>query len=129
MSQNNQLILIDLSTSTTDNAEKIKKLLPKWDTSEQFPEDTLMQYVKMQFWKYTDFDFEMELLIKEYLPKFMLDVFFEMKEFRSNKRNELSSSVEAMSKIMGYPMETQDDKAFCLYNYKFQQYFNNSQLN
>ena len=129
MSNNNQMILLDLSQAN-NNAEAVKCLLPKWKKDESdFPVDDITQYIKMQFWEYKDFDFEMELLIKEYLPDFMLDIFFEMKEFRSNKRNEISSSVEFMAKLKGYPMETQDDKAFCLYNYMFLRYFENSQLN
>lgn len=129
MSNNNQMILLDLGQAN-NNAEAVKHLLPKWKKDESdFPVDDITQYIKMQFWEYKDFDFEMELLIKEYLPDFMLDVFFEMKEFRSNKRNELSSSVEFMAKLKGYPMQTQDDKAFCLYNYMFLRYFENSQLN
>jgi len=129
MANNNQLILLDLQNSVK-NAEDVKRLLPKWNKEESnFPVDDIKQYIKMQFWEYSDFDFEMEELVKEYLPDFMLDIFFEMKEFRKNKRNELSSSVEFLSNLMGYPMKTQDDKAFCLYNYMFQRYFENSQLN
>ena len=128
MSNNNQLILLDLQKAN-DNAEAVKRLLPKWNkTEEPFPEETIMQYIKMQFWEYKDFDFEMEELIKEYLPGYMVDIFFEMKEFRRNKRNEISSSVEFMAQLKGYPMQTQDDKAFCLYNYMYLRYFNNSQL-
>ena len=127
MQPTNQNILNELMHAN-DNATAVKEYLPQWDKSEPFPVDTLKQYIKMQFWEYKDFDFEMELLIKEYLPSFMLDIFFEMKEFRSNKRNELSSSVEFMAKLNGFPMETQDDKAFCLYNYMFLRYFENSQL-
>ena len=129
MTNNNQMILVDLGQAN-NNAEAVKRLLPKWKKDESdFPVDDIKKYIKMQFWEYKDFDFEMELLIKEYLPDFMLDIFFEMKEFRKNKRNELSSSVEFMAKLNGFPMETQDDKAFCLYNYMFLRYFENSQLN
>lgn len=128
MQQTNQNILNELMHAN-NNATAVKEYLPQWDKSESFPVDTLKQYIKMQFWEYKDFDFEMEEIIREYLPDFMTDVFFEMKEFRKNKRNELSSSVEFMSKLNGYPMETQDDKAFCLYNYMFLRYFENSQLN
>lgn len=128
MQPTNQNILNELMHAN-NNATAVKEYLPQWDKSEQFPVDTLKQYIKMQFWEYKDFDFEMEEIVKEYLPDFMTDVFFEMKEFRRNKRNELSSSVEFMSKLNGYPMETQDDKAFCLYNYMFLRYFENSQLN
>lgn len=127
---NNQLILLDLSNSSEDNAEVVRRLLPKWKESESaFPDETLMQYIKMQFWDYKDFDFDMEMIVTDYLPDFMRDVFFEMKEFRSNPRNEVSSSVEMFARLMGYPMETQNDKAFCLYNYMFRRYFDNSQLN
>lgn len=124
----NQEIITLLKTAAT-NANAVKDLLPKWDKSESFPKDDLETCIKMQQWEYKDFDYEMELIVKEYLPDFMLDVFFDMKEFRSNSRNELTSSCITMSKMYGYPMETQDDKAYCQYKYSFMKYYENSRLN
>lgn len=124
----NQEIITLLKTAAT-NAYAVKDLLPKWDKSESFPKDDLETCIKMQQWEYKDFDYEMEMIVKEYLPDFMLDVFFDMKEFRSNSRNELTSSCITMSKMYGYPMETQDDKAYCQYKYSFMKYYENSRLN
>ena len=124
----NQEIITLLKTAAT-NAYAAKEYLPQWDKSESFPGDDIPTAIKMHQWNYEDFNFEMERIIKNFLPDYMLDVFFDVKEFRSNKRNELTSTCEAYSKIMGYPMETQDDKAYCQYMYSFSKYYENSQLN
>lgn len=121
--------IIETLRSAEYNAPVLKAELPHWDKSEAFPEEELETCVKMHTWSYEDFDYEMELIIKEFLPDFMLDVFFDMKEFRSNSRNELTSSCIAMSKVYGYPMKTQDDKAYCQFKYSFSKYFDNSRLN
>lgn len=126
----NQEILTLLQTAAC-NEYAMKEILPKWDESEPFPSDfdILKMCIKMNKWHYEDFNYEMELLIKKYLPDYMLDVFFDMKEFKSNSRNELTSSCRLMSKLRGYPMETQDDKAFCQYDYSLRKYFEHSIIN
>lgn len=126
----NQEIITLLKTAAC-NEHAIKEILPKWDESESFPSDfdTFKVCIKMNKWFYNDFDYEMELLVKRYLPDYMLDVFFDMKEFKSNSRNELTSSCRLISKTRGYPMETQDDKAFCQYDYSLRKYFEHSILN
>ena len=126
----NEQILEQLSVAD-DNAAAVKDLLPQWGNADDFPltVETFKQYIKMHKWDYQDFNFEMELVIKKYLPDYMLDVFFDMKEFRSNPRNELTSTGRTFAKICGFPMETQDDKAFCQYEYSFRKYYDNSRLN
>lgn len=127
----NAEILMNLQ-SAENNAEAVSKYLSQWNKDEQFPLNTVdeaRRYIKMHVWKYEDFDFEMERITKDNLPNFMLDVFFELKEFRSHPKNEVSSSVEVLSRMLGYPLETQNDKAFALYAYVFNKYFNNSRLN
>ncbi len=130
MSMHNQEIIKRL-TEALDNAVAVKAHLQLWDESESFPSDfdTLKVCIKMNKWFYNDFDYEMELLVKKYLPDYMLDVFFDMKEFKSNSRNELTSSCRLISKTRGYPMETQDDKAFCQYDYSLRKYFEHSIIN
>jgi len=108
---------------SADNASAVKALLPQWNKDQSFPMECIKECIKMQKWFKNDFDYKMEKLIREYLPEFMIQVFFDMKEFRSNSRNELTSTCEAISKIKGYPMETQDDKAFCQYEYSFEKYY------
>lgn len=126
----NQEILTLLKTAAT-NPYAVKEFLPKWDKSEPFPSDfdTLKTCIKMNTWFHNDYDFDMEMLVKEYLPNYMLDVFFDMKEFMSNSRNELTTTCRAQSRLYGYPMETQSDKAFCQYDYSLRKYFENSIIN
>ena len=126
----NQEILTLLKTAAT-NPYAVKEFLPKWDKSEPFPSDfdTLKTCIKMNTWLHNDYDFDMEMLVIEYLPNYMLDVFFDMKEFISNSRNELTTTCRAQSRLYGYPMETQADKAFCQYDYSLRKYFEHSIIN
>lgn len=120
----NKEILEGLKNSTgSNNAEAVRATLPMWDKSEKFPLKDAMQYLKMQTWDFEEFGFRTELAIKAVLPEWMLRVFFDMKEFRRNVRNELTSTCEAMSKMRGYPMQSQDDKAFCQYDYSLRKYY------
>lgn len=123
MSKNQEILEKLESTSDDENARVVKELIGSWDKSESFPVDQAKRYVKMQQWSYDKFSFAMELEIKKTFPQWFLKVFFDMKEFRSNPRNELTSSCETLSKINGYPMKTQDDKAFCQYDYSLRKYF------
>lgn len=123
MSKNQEILEKLESTGDDENARVVKELIGSWDKSESFPIDQAKRYVKMQQWSYDKFSFAMELEIKKTFPQWFLKVFFDMKEFRSNPRNELTSSCETLSKINGYPMKTQDDKAFCQYDYSLRKYF------
>lgn len=122
MINSNKKIIESLKINS-GNAAAVKSDLSMWDHTDKFPESNLLMLIKMHQWKYEDFDYTMEKLIRNVLPEFMLKVFFELKEFRSNKRNELASTCAVLSKIKGYPMQTQDDKAFCLYEYSLEKYY------
>lgn len=123
MSKNTEILEILESTSGDENANQVKEIISLWDKSEPFPVSQAKRYIKMQQWSYNKFGFSMEYEIAKTLPKWFLKVFFDMKEFKSNPRNELTSSCEALSKINGYPMKTQEDKAFCQYDYSLRKYF------
>lgn len=123
--------IIQKLTESPDNAVTIKAYLHLWDKSEPFPSDfdIIKRCIRMNTWFHNDYDFDMEMLVKEYLPNYMLDVFFDMKEFMSNSRNELTTTCRAQSRLYGYPMETQADKAFCQYDYSLRKYFEHSIIN
>jgi hypothetical protein len=123
MSKNTEILEILEGCNGDENAAQVKEIIGLWDKSENFPVDQAKRYIKMQEWSYNKFGFSMEFEIAKTLPKWFLKVFFDMKEFKSNPRNELTSSCEALSKINGYPMTTQEDKAFCQYDYSLRKYF------
>ena len=123
MSKNTEILEILESCSGDENAAQVKEIIGLWDNSEAFPVDQAKRYIKMHEWSSNKFGFSMEYEIAKTLPKWFMNVFFDVKEFRSNPRNELTSTCEAMSKIQGYPMKTQDDKAFCQYDYSLRKYF------
>jgi len=107
------------------NAQSVKKYLEQWNIKEStFPIDDVKRYIRLNEWCFEDFDTHTELVIQHILPSWFLLVFTKMKQFRSNKRNELSSQEEAFGKLMGYPMNTQDEKAFVLYDALHQYYIN-----
>lgn len=124
--RNKEILEILENTNGDENAGQVKEILQLWDKSEEFPVDQAKRYIKMHEWSYNKFGFSMELALKGVVPEWFMNVFFDVKEFRSNPRNELTSTCEAMSKIQGYPMKTQDDKAFCQYDYSLRKYFNSS---
>lgn len=123
MSKNQEILEILEKCNGDENAAQVKEIIGLWDNSEAFPVDQAKRYIKMHEWSYDKFGFFMESEIAKTLPKWFMNVFFDVKEFRSNPRNELTSTCEAMSKIQGYPMKTQDDKAFCQYDYSLRKYF------
>lgn len=123
MSKNQEILEILENSNGNENAAQVKEIIGLWDKSEAFPVDQAKRYIKMHEWSYDKFSFFMESEIAKTLPKWFMNVFFDVKEFRSNPRNELTSTCEAMSKIQGYPMKTQDDKAFCQYDYSLRKYF------
>lgn len=123
MSKNTEILEILEGCNGDENAAQVKEIIGLWDKSENFPVDQAKRYIKMQEWSYNKFGFSMEFEIAKTLPKWFLKVFFDMKEFKSNPRNELTSTCEALSKINGYPMKTQEDKAFCQYDYSLRKYF------
>ena len=127
MTKNPEILQILESTNGDENADQVKEILQLWDKSEAFPIDQAKRYIKMHEWSYDKFSFSMEQILKKVLPDFFLNIFFDVKEFRSNPRNELTSTCETMSKIQGYPMKTQDDKAFCQYDYSLRKYFKSSE--
>ena len=108
------------------NAQSVKKYLEQWNASESaFPINEVKRYIRLNEWQRDDFDTHTELVLQRQLPKWFMLVFINMKQFRSNSRNELSSQEEAFGKLMGYPMNTQDEKAFVLYDAAYQKYINN----
>ena len=123
MSKNPEILEILEKCNGDENAAQVKEIIGLWDKSEAFPVDQVKRYIKMHEWSYNKFSFSMESEIAKTLPKWFMNVFFDVKEFRSNPRNELTSTCETMSKIQGYPMKTQDDKAFCQYDYSLRKYF------
>lgn len=126
MSKNTEILEILEGCNGDENAAQVKEIIKLWDKSEEFPVDQAKRYIKMHEWSYNKFGFSMEFEIAKTLPKWFLKVFFDMKEFKSNSSNELTSTCEAMSKINGYPMKTQEDKAFCQYDYSLRKYFESS---
>lgn len=123
MSKNTEILEILEGCNGDENAAQVKEIIGLWDKSEAFPVDQAKRYIKMHEWSYNKFGFSTEFEIAKTLPKWFLKVFFDMKEFKSNPRNELTSTCETLSKINGYPMKTQEDKAFCQYDYSLRKYF------
>lgn len=112
------------------HAQACRLVLPQWDTSvSPWNFDNLSELIRMDKWTKDDFNLTNENMVRKYLPDFMVDVFFRLKDFRSNSRNELVSTVEDYAVIMGWPKDTQDEKAFCTFRYELMYYLDNSRLN
>lgn len=111
--------------SRTYNAQVVRKYLLNLDPAESaFPINEVKKYIRLNEWQLADFDTHTELIIQKTLPKWFHIIFLKMKQFRMNTRDELSSREDAFARIMGYPTNTQDEKAFVIYNYLLQEYIN-----
>lgn len=97
--------------------------LNHWDTAEPFPMQDVKRYIRMNEWTAADFNPRSELIILRVLPRWMLLVYNMMKEFKASSRNELLSVQDTFARMMGYPTETASDKAFCVYDYAIQTYY------
>lgn len=99
-----------------------------WDTSEAFPMNEVKRYVRINEWKRDDFNPRTELIIMRAFPKWFYKAYLMMKEFKASSRNELLSAQDAFARMMGYPTSTASDKAFCVYEYAMQMYYEGEQI-
>ena len=121
-------IQLDVFKTNSVNGYMIMTELNNWDTAEPFPMKDVRRYIRMNEWKTADFNPRSELVIRRVLPRWMLLVYNMMKEFKASSRNELLSVQDAFARMAGYPTETASDKAFCVYEYALQTYYEGEQI-
>ena len=122
-------ILDKLNKGACYDASECISLLTQFDKSEsEFPIENLNTYVRFDRWNYEDFNFENEMFIKEFFPNYVLDIFFEVKDFKKNSRNELLEDQELFAKLYNMPVGSQNEKANVVYNFAFNRYFEHSNL-
>lgn len=122
-------ILNKLNEGACYDANECISLLTQFDKSEsEFPMENLNTYVRFDRWNYEDFNFENEMFIKEFFPSYVLDIFFEVKDFKKNSRNELLEDQEVFAKLYNMPVGSQNEKANVVYNFAFNRYFERSNL-
>ena len=105
------------------NGYYIDKNLKQWDTSKPFPISDFRRYIRMNEWNAKDFNPRTELVILKVLPRWLYLVYLMMKQFKASSRNELLSVQDAFARMMGYPTNTESEKAFCVYDYAIQMYY------
>ena len=98
-----------------------------WDTSEPFPMNEVKRYIRINEWVANDLNPRTELIIMRIFPKWFMKVYLMMKQFKSSSRNELLSVQDAFARMMGYPTTTASEKAFCVYDYAMQTYYEGEQ--
>ena len=108
------------------NAKNVLNLLPKYKGT--FDMENFKSCIRMNEWLKDDFSFEMEQTLTKYLPDYIRDVFFCVKEFKANRRNELTSVQEGFARIMGLPYETQNEKAYVVLQYALQRYYGETEI-
>ena len=137
----NTQILKKLEKAEENNYETFCELISQWNKNEsEFPNDLeVKKYIKLDKWSKEELEkIKTEMLIKQYLPDYFLDIYFEMKEFRYNPRRELTSSQRGYARLMGYNLdfienetkeERQNRKAAVVYDWSISKYLNDSKLN
>ena len=98
-----------------------------WDSSESFPMSEVKRYVRMNEWTAADFNPRAELILMRVFPKWFRKTYEMMREFKASSCNELLSAQDAFARMMGYPTKTNSDKAFCVYDYAIQMYYEGEQ--
>jgi hypothetical protein len=127
--KSNEDILDLLQKDLEYKAEYEISLLNQWDKNKSdFPIDRLTELVRFDKWKYSDFNFMNEQFITEFFPQFVLDIFFAVKEFKKNSRNELLHDQELFAQLYNMPVGSQEEKAKVVYEFSFQRYFENSNI-
>lgn len=125
----NEEILDKLQKDTEYIGEKQLNLLNQWnDTESEFPVDRLPELIRFDRWIYLDFNFDNEEIIRNKLPDYVLDIYFEMKEFKKNSRNELLPDQELFAKLYSIPCNSQDEKSTVVYKFVFSRYFKNGKI-
>jgi len=114
---------VEIPDVNSVNGYMFARSMRAWDVSEPFPVKDFKRYIRMNEWKTADFNPRTELLIMKVLPRWLHNVYLMMREFKSSSRNELLSAQDAFARMMGYPTETPSDKAFCVYDYAIQMYY------
>lgn len=126
---NNEQILENLLKGDKYEAAKCIEAINNWNKEESdFPIEELNKYIRFDRWKYSEFNFENEMIIKDFFPQFVLDIFFAVKEFKKNSRNELLYDQETFAQLYNMPVSSQDEKAKVVYDFAFQRYFENSKI-
>ena len=126
----NEEILDKLQQDIEYNADNQLSLLSQWNNNEsEFPVDRLPELIRFDRYKYSDFNFDNEDIIRNKLPNYALDMYFAMKDFKKNSRNELLPDQELFAKLYSLPKATQDEKSTVVYKFIFSRYFGNSKIN
>ena len=113
---NTEILDILLESEYDENLQAFKDNILNWDLSEPFPIEDVDKYIKIHQWHIlTGFTFEVERKLMSVLPKYFLNVFFEMKQFRTNPRNELLSFQEVFAKLYNLEKETFEQESLIVY--------------
>ena len=113
----------EIPSGQSINGYMFSQYLKQWDGAEPFPMCEFRRYIRLNEWTAKDFNTRNELIIAKILPRWFYQVYLAVKEFKASSRNELLSTQDAFAKMMGYPLNTANDKAFCVYEYAIQSFY------
>lgn len=117
----NKEILKQLKKNSS--AKIFAKNIVKWDlTNGKMSSDDAHELVRLDKWQAEDFTFDNELRIAKYLPDWMLDVYFEMKDYKKAPYPFITSQIRAFAKLMSYPCTEDHEKDFCMFEHWYQIY-------
>jgi len=117
----------DIPANHSVNGYMFAKSMNHWNKEDQFPIQDFKRYVRMHEWIAGDFNPRVELILLKQFPRWLYLVYLAMKEFKSSSRYELLAAQDAFGRMMGYPLETPNERAYCVYEYAIQMYYEGEQ--
>ena len=114
--------ILDRLFNSDNNGKEVNECLGEWDTTEPFPIADVKRYIKLNEWSREDFNTHIELIMGKVMPLWFFKVYLSMSEFVKSAHPELSNEQETFARLMGYPVKTESEKAFCYYDYAIHYY-------
>jgi len=113
----------DIPTGHSVNGYLFATTMKVWNSADEFPMQEFKRYIRLHEWVAADFNPRVELILLKKFPRWLYLVYLAMKEFKASSRNELLAAQDAFGRMMGYPLETPAERAYCVYEYAIQMYY------
>lgn len=121
--------ILNIIKKNPSDIDIFKTNIDQWDLSKgKVKVKDITKVIRFDLWTKKDFNYNNERRIAKYLPDYMLDIFFEMKELKKQPYLILNSFQMAYARLQNYPMNEENEKSYCAYMYFYDMYVNNSKI-
>ena len=121
--------ILNIIKKNPSDIDIFKTNIDQWDLSKgKVKVKDITKVIRFDLWTKKDFNYDNERRITKYLPDYMLDIFFEMKEIKKQPHLILNSFQMAYARLQNYPINEENEKSYCAYMYFYDMYVNNSKI-